>query len=259
MTALRAAFREVDARMTRPTGAVFGALRVFRLAAAAARGLVVVQVAHARGGEAAARDAFSGVAYELADVLGVSIDTSGVLDPSAHEIRVANHTSYLDVLVVAAARGGRFLSRHDVEGWPLVGRVASQVGTLFVDRASHGGRAKALRALGRAAGEGAPLVIFPEGKTSAHALYPFARGAFTVARAAGVAVQPLAIAYDDVDEVAWVDDMTFLPHLFRRLSGPYVRAEVHALSPIPPSDRKAGEVATEAREAIARFLGRGLR
>ena len=256
MTSSALPFREIRSRFVRPEGPLFGALRAVRLALETAHGMVRVQLAHVNGGEAAARETFADVAERLADVFGVRVELRGTLSGEAHEIRVANHTSYLDILVLSAARGGRFLSRHDVEGWMIVGRVASQIGCLFVDRDSHSARAGALRKLGRAASDGAPLLVFPEGKTSGGELHPFQRGAFAVARSAGVPVRPLAILYDDVDEVAWVGDATLLPHVWKRLCGGYVRAEVLPLEVLHAEGRTAAALSDAARDAIAAALGR---
>ena len=57
---------------------------------------------------------------------------------------VANHRSYLDILVLAGHLGAdaTFLSRHDVGDWPVVGRAARDTGVVFVDRDAPQHRAR---------------------------------------------------------------------------------------------------------------------
>jgi 1-acyl-sn-glycerol-3-phosphate acyltransferase len=209
------------------------------------------------GGQAEARRTFGRVARGLADVFGVVAELDGELDDETHEVRVANHTSYLDILVLAGVDAGRFFSRHDVETWPMVGEVAKRIGTLFVDRESKLGRAVSLRSLARAAADGAPVVIFPEGRTGDGDLLPFQHGAFAVAKTARVPIRPLAIAYDDIAAIAWVGDATLGPHAWARLCGDYVVARVIVLPTLDPRS-SAREASDEARAKIASVLGRNL-
>jgi 1-acyl-sn-glycerol-3-phosphate acyltransferase len=238
----------------RRTGALPGVARGAMLLGRSLWGVARVEAAHRRGGRDAAYAMFSSIAGTLADLLGVGFTVDGELDPRAHEVRIANHTSYLDILILSACGGGRFLSRHDIADWPIVGRVATRIGTLYVDRDSKGGAAKALRNLARAAREGGALLVFPEGRTSRGTLHPFKKGAFVVAHAAHLPLRPVVVTYDDVDEAAWVDDMTFLPHLWQRLSGKRISAHVRVLASIPSEGVSSSELARQASEAIAGAL-----
>lgn len=247
-----ATFSNTSSVPTRLEGPVFGALRGARLLAEFLWGVANIEVAGARHGEAAAKAEFAKAVGKLARTLGVEIIVDGEIDPHADEIRVANHTSYLDIFVLGSLGTGRFLSRHDVGDWPLVGRVAKTIGTLFVDRDSTESRAEALGALGRAARNGA-LLVFPEGKTYKKP-GAFKLGAFVVARAAKRPVRPIAMHWSDVEAAAWVDDMTLPPHLFARLSGGVIRVRVQPLATLDPAGRPAAQVAREARTAILAAL-----
>ncbi|MCU0683635.1 MAG: 1-acyl-sn-glycerol-3-phosphate acyltransferase [Polyangiaceae bacterium] len=237
----------------RPTGAVAGALRAARLVGETAYGLAAVELAHRRRGAEGARQAFRQAAGRLCDVFGVDVRVEGEL-PAGAEVRVANHVSYLDILALASADAGRFLSRHDVAGWPVVGRVARHCGTLFVDRESTSARALALRVLSTAARRGPAVLIFPEGGTGLGPLRPFQAGAFLVARQAKVPVRPIALAYDEPAEVAWVDDVALPASAWRRLCGPRVRLRICALEPIELRGLAAGEVAARCRDAVTAAL-----
>jgi 1-acyl-sn-glycerol-3-phosphate acyltransferase len=243
----------VKSSAQRATGPLAGAGRAAGLVGVCVTWGARIELAHRLRGEAAARRTFAGAAGRMLAMLGVRVALEGEL-PDAPEVRVANHTSYLDILALSSIGAGRFLSRHDVATWPLVGRIARQIGTLFVDRESQGARAGALRALVKAAGAGAPLVVFPEGKTSGNGLLPFQRGAFAVARSAGIGVRPLALRYSDTGAAAWVDDMELLPHLWERLCGPELLVTVVALEPFGLEAPSTQELAARASGAIEACL-----
>ncbi|HEU4408863.1 MAG TPA: lysophospholipid acyltransferase family protein [Polyangiaceae bacterium] len=240
----------------RATGPIAGALRVARLLGVTGRGLASIELAHRRRGPEGARKAFARAAAGLCDVFGLEVRVEGEL-PARPEVRVANHVSYLDILALASADAGRFLSRHDVADWPVVGRVARRCGTLFVDRDSTSARAVALRALATAARRAPAVLVFPEGGTAAGPLRPFQPGAFLVARQAKVPVRPLALAYDAPAEVAWADGEGLPAAAWRRLCGPRVRLSIHALEPVEARGAPLGELAERCRGAIDAALGGG--
>lgn len=249
----RVAVTEGDSE--RRTGPVAGALRIGYLAGACVVGAARVDLAFRRGGRAGAAAKFRQIAGEFCDIFGVRVEVAGPLEPVAREVRVANHTSYLDILVLMASGAGRFLSMQQVKSWPLVGRVAQQIGTVFVDRESTDGRAQGLKALHRAAQEpGPPVVVFPEGRTSRQGVRPFARGAFSAARNAHVRVRPLVLLYSDRDQAAWVDNMPLLEHVWKRLCGPEIVCVVRVLSPVDTSELPSEELAAEVHRLVAREL-----
>ena len=47
---------------------------------------------------------------------------------------VCNHVSYLDIIVLAAARPVRFVAKSEVRSWPWFGWLAQCAGTLFIKR-----------------------------------------------------------------------------------------------------------------------------
>ncbi len=240
----------------RATGPLAGALRAARLMGETAYGVAAIELAHRRRGPEGARRAFQVAAGRLCDVFGLEVRVEGEL-PEGAEVRVANHVSYLDILALASADAGRFLSRHDVAGWPVVGRVARRCGTLFVDRESTSARALALRSLATAARRAPAVLVFPEGGTGAGPLRPFQAGAFLVARQAKVAVRPLALVYDEPAEVAWVDDVALSALAWRRLCGRRVRLCIRSLEPFEVRGGGASELAERCRNALAAALEGG--
>ena len=76
--------------------------------------------------------------------LGISLRILGQPPLTGPVMLVANHISWLDIPVMHAARHCRFVSKSDVQGWPLIGTLATAAGTLYIERSS---RRDALRIL----------------------------------------------------------------------------------------------------------------
>lgn len=109
---------------------------------------------------------------------------------------VANHVSWLDVLLVAAVCPGRMLAKHEVSGWPVVGRLARSRGTLFIDRERIRSLPGTVAAIARALRDGETVVAFPEGSTwCGREAGRFRPAVFQAALDAGAPVRPVAIRY----------------------------------------------------------------
>lgn len=133
---------------------------------------------------------------QLLEILGVRLDLSGATP--AHGLLIANHISWLDIYAINALAPTIFLSKDEVRHWPLIGWLASRVGTLFLER---GSRAAALRAKEHLIAElraGRLVGVFPEGTTGyGDHVMPFHAALFQSAIDAAVAVMPALIRYTD--------------------------------------------------------------
>jgi hypothetical protein len=67
-------------------------------------------------------------------ILGIGLRVEGSPPVRGPILLVANHLSWLDILVMHAARHCRFVSKADVKHWPLVGTLATGGGTLYIER-----------------------------------------------------------------------------------------------------------------------------
>ena len=47
---------------------------------------------------------------------------------------VSNHLSWIDILLIGSVMNVRFLSKAEVASWPIVGKLATGAGTLYVNR-----------------------------------------------------------------------------------------------------------------------------
>jgi 1-acyl-sn-glycerol-3-phosphate acyltransferase len=111
-------------------------------------------------------------------------------------IVVANHSSYLDGVVLAAVLPPRFdfVIKREMDSVPLAAFLLKRIGVQFVTRGNRAGSLRdALRVMRSAAGGGS-LAFFPEGTFEARpALLRFHTGAFAAAERAGAPVVPLVL------------------------------------------------------------------
>ena len=67
-------------------------------------------------------------------VLGMRLQLQGQLGVGA-KLLVANHISWLDIMAMhAVCPEARFVSKADVQRWPLVGRLVDAGATLYIER-----------------------------------------------------------------------------------------------------------------------------
>jgi 1-acyl-sn-glycerol-3-phosphate acyltransferase len=129
---------------------------------------------------------------------GISLQTRGMEKmPARRCIVVANHSSYIDGVILQAILPSRFsfVIKGEAEKMPVVGFLLRRLGARFVDRFSATGSARDARKLIRAANAGEPLALFPEGTFLIEpGLDRFRPGAFSAAVKARAPVVPLAIS-----------------------------------------------------------------
>jgi 1-acyl-sn-glycerol-3-phosphate acyltransferase len=154
---------------------------------------------------------------------GIKVHARGATTEKKQHTRtliVANHVSYLDVLIINSLFPCVFLAKSEVGQWPVFGWVARSLGCVFVHRDSLMGRAAALRKSLRKL-TNSNLVIFPEGTTTASDNPEFTRWtkghAWIAKRALAEQILCLKLTFENQSQRAWTDDMALLPHLFATL------------------------------------------
>lgn len=172
----------------------------------------------------------------LLSVLGIQLRHTG--QPVSGVVWVANHHSWLDILLVMVVSPARFLSKQEVAHWPVIGWLAQRAGTLFMKR-GQGETAQAMQQMSNLVKAGDSVLFFPEGTTTDHAPKPFHARLFALPIELGVAVQPICLSYHDAQSVrgdlAYVGDQSFMANLWYVLQQQDLIAQVQFLSPIQPS------------------------
>ena len=188
-------------------------------------------------------------------ICGARVEIEG--DPIApHTLLICNHTSWLDILVLAGSTGCAFVSKAEL-GHPLIHWMADQNHTLYVRRDHRRGAPQQAEAIARKLLDPQPLALFPEGTTGPGTHLLHFRSTLLSAVTPlphGVRVRPVAIDYGEAaPEIGWYEEpgaSNLLRLLGRTSSIPVI---VRILDRLPGmNDRKA--LAHAAREAILASL-----
>jgi 1-acyl-sn-glycerol-3-phosphate acyltransferase len=200
----------------------------------------------------------------LIDIFGIKLvlRNSEIL-PNSPYLLASNHISWMDIHVINTFKPIRFVAKSDVEGWPVFGWMAKQLGTVFIkrDNSRHGKHvanevAKVL--------ESQSVCIFPEGtSTVGEGVLPFKPNLFESAVIAQVPVYSLAISYQSIasgersEVAAFVGDMGLLESMANILKDRRLSVELAFLPPsgaIPGSSRDRKWLALHSQEAISNQL-----
>jgi len=206
--------------------------------------------------------------------LGVRIVETGRPGANRPLLIVANHTSWLDIPILASRMPFSFVAKSEVAKWPIFGLFARLQHCVFVERERRSRTGATTSELADRLAAGDAMVRFPEGTSSdGNQVLPFRSallGAATAALGATpdavVWVQPAAIRYrrlqglpigrSDRPRVAWYGDMDLLPHLLTVFSLRALDVEVIWGEPVrfgATSDRK--KVAGELEETVRGMMG----
>jgi 1-acyl-sn-glycerol-3-phosphate acyltransferase len=244
MSALRAAWRLAHA-LTHALAGWWTIVFVFPRLAPAQREERVVQWARA-----------------MLRVLGIELRLRGSPPERGPVLLVANHISWLDILVLHAARHCRFVSKSDVEHWPLIGALATAAGTLYIERESRRHVMRVVHHMAEALRAGDVLAIFPEGTTSdGLALLPFHGNLVQAAISADAPAQPVALSFVDRATLrpslaaSYVGDETLVGSIWRMLNAPPLAAVVTFGEPQHAGSRGRREWAAELRAAVNALRG----
>src|SRR5688572_29287911 len=173
--------------------------------------------------------------------------------PRAPFLLVANHTSYLDVPVLAALGNGCFVAKAEIARWPVIGPLARGMGTVFVERGARRAVLQASGEIEQRLAKGYGVFLFPEGGIpSEPELGEFRGSLLESALRAAVPVHCAAIRYSAGD-AEWRRGEPLLGHFLRLLASDATRVVVAFGEARPSSaDRKA--VARELRERVRELL-----
>jgi lyso-ornithine lipid O-acyltransferase len=200
-------------------------------------------------------------------IIGVRVDIRGAEAGKRPLLIVANHVSWLDIIVLGAVAPLSFIAKSEVNGWPIIGLLARLQRTIFIERERRHKTGAAAQAIGARLKAGDAMLLFGEGTTGdgIHVL-PFRSALLGAAReamgdgamgteigdAGSAFVQPLSIRYvrrsglpigrSGMADISWMGDADLAPHLLAILSGCPIDVVVQwgeALAYGGTTDRKA--------------------
>jgi 1-acyl-sn-glycerol-3-phosphate acyltransferase len=177
-------------------------------------------------------------------IMSVHVDVETMSDsaPQADpQLLVANHVSWLDVLVIQSLQPCVFVAKSEVRDWPLIGAIAEACGVVFVDRSSSSSAKKMVDEVANALQHGYCVAGFPEGTSSeGRAVSLFHANLFEAAIHHQVQVHPLALRYTDKTtgelciKAAFVGDISFIASLHQVMCAEVIHVLVHAGKRLSP-------------------------
>ena len=183
--------------------------------------------------------------------------------PSTPYLLASNHISWMDIHSINAFKPIRFVAKSDVEGWPVFGWMARQLGTVFIRRnnSRHG------KQIASEVGDvlkTQSVCIFPEGtSTIGEGVLPFKPNLFESAVIAQVPVYSLAISYHSrvtgtrSETPAFVGDMGLLESMAKILRDRKLVVKLSFISPSgasPEASKDRKWLALHSQEAISNQL-----
>jgi lyso-ornithine lipid O-acyltransferase len=197
----------------------------------------------------------------LCRLIGLKVQVVGRASADRPVLFLANHSSWLDILVIGSAVEACFVAKSEVGRWPAIGTIARLGRTVFVSR-TRGTTGREADEMRNRLGAGDSLILFPEGTSNdGTRTLPF-RSSFLVTADAARMVQPVSIVYDrlgglpacrrDRPIFAWYGDMDIGSHFWRLARRSGARATILLHEPFSPAllpDRKS--LTAEASRIVA--------
>ncbi|PTQ89207.1 lysophospholipid acyltransferase family protein [Agitococcus lubricus] len=191
-------------------------------------------------------------------VLGIDITVHGKPDPRP-ALWVSNHISWLDIPVIGAHFPVHFLSKAEVQTWPVIGRLAKAGGTLYIKRGS-GDSNSVSEQMAAHLQAGRSVLFFPEGTTTdGKELKRFFHKLFKAACVTGTDIQPVVLCYRDetgsLHPVApFIGDDAFADHLLKVLKEKKIQVELLILPRVSINGRDERTLARDLRQMMTTAL-----
>jgi 1-acyl-sn-glycerol-3-phosphate acyltransferase len=196
-------------------------------------------------------------ARSMAWALGMRIEIKGQ-PPAPPFFLVANHLSYLDIILLGSAVDAVFVSKAEVRGWPVMGSACAAADTIFINRSDRRDviRVHAEMLSYRQRGHG--LVMFPEGTSTAGAdVAKFRSPLLEFPVRESMPVHAAALSYrTPFDQppahlaVCWWGDTPFFEHLVGLLRIRTFDATI-TFSPTPIHDEDRKSLATRLHATVS--------
>jgi 1-acyl-sn-glycerol-3-phosphate acyltransferase len=236
--------------------------RLARLFVHLGRGLLIAWLRFPRLSAAARESEKRRWSRKLLSIMSISMRETNEAPPLPERcMLVLNHISWLDIFVIDAAFPATFVAKSEIRAWPVVGRLCTLVGTIYIERGKRAGARHARERIADELARGTLIAICPEGTTTfGDALERFHAALFQPAIDAAATIQPLALRYVDghdrrTDAAGYVGDTSFMQSLWTILSTPHMVAEVTYAHRYAAAGETRRAMAERAERAIARVLG----
>ena len=192
--------------------------------------------------------------------MGIGVEVQG--EPASGPVLMAaNHVSWLDILVMHAARHCRFVAKSEIRSWPLVGVLTTAGQSLYIERASSRDALRVVHHMHQALLAGDVLGVFPEASTGdGVTLLPFHGNLLQAAISAHVPIQPVALRFVEAHSglpsfaPCYLADDTLVGSLWRTLSAPPLKVCVRYGAVQMADGRSRREWAHDLHDTIKNLL-----
>jgi 1-acyl-sn-glycerol-3-phosphate acyltransferase len=204
-----------------------------------------------------AKDRLSVWFEDFLSLLGIEIRLSGERPATTAFLIVANHTSWLDIMVLRALFPTCFIAKEEIATWPVVGPMAKEAGTIFIGRGRLSSFRDTLVAARASMDKNVPITVFPEGTTTrGDRLLPFKTGVFELCTETGRPALPVSLRYEDptggqLPSVSYTGNEHFFRSFGRTLREPRVVVRAHISPPLSPEGRDRKSLSQAAQEAVS--------
>jgi len=168
--------------------------------------------------------------------------------PRGSFLMVANHVSWVDIILLAQHADVVFIAMHEMRGWPAIGKLASTTGTIFINRDLRRDALRVATIIDDAMRDGAGILLFPEAAASDGTnVLPFKPALLDAAARTATPVYYATLQYAR-PEIAWYGEMPLMPHAWALLQMPHIDATLRFGGSIVERDRK--KLAERLRNAV---------
>ncbi|MCR6495122.1 1-acyl-sn-glycerol-3-phosphate acyltransferase [Thermomonas sp. S9] len=189
----------------------------------------------------------------LLRVFGMRLQREGAPLPGG-TLFVANHVSWVDIMVLHSQHMMGFIAKSEIRRWPLVGWITTHAETIFLQRGNGDSLGQVMAEMVQRLRAGRAVAAFPEGGTrDGRALGAFHARIFATAVEANAPVQPVALCYGARCEaqaiVAFAPRESFLGNFLRLLGEPARPVRVCFTAPVDPGQHDGRRGIAEAARA----------
>jgi len=202
-------------------------------------------------------------AQHMLSITSIKLEVTGQVPVAGPVLLVANHISWLDILVLHSARHCRFVSKDGIARWPIVGTLANGSGTLYIKRESRRDAHRMVQTMAGRLSAGDILAVFPEGTTGdGITLRHFHGNLLEAAIATQTPVQAVTLRFMDVATGAfssaprYADADTLAQSVWRTLSAPPICAVIDYGELQQHNGRSRRQWAADLHAEIAKKLAR---
>ena len=190
----------------------------------------------------------------LCNIFGVKICVEGRMN-SVPTLFVVNHISWFDIPALGSRIPVHFLSKDEVNSWPIIGWFAQRTGTLFIKRGARGAAQQSIEDIRKVLQQGRHVIVFPEGTTTdGCSVRRFHSRLLQAAIDAGVQVQAIALTYPHAAGVhpkaPFIGDTQLLESTLGMMSETRMQACIHFLESFDAAAYSRDELAQMTEDRV---------